>query len=161
MGVKVMEGDRDQDLERAREEQGASQGRERDGEKKPISLKLNTDRFEVLRKRAIATLRNSIWVVSYMSAIKLLCNKWRKIYKSLNFIGCKALKELLLTKSIGRLSLREWTPAKSVSATVFFPVLQLRVVFLMTFPCHHGPQPAEAEIYLSRHGGKGHTGTQT
>lgn len=75
MAVKVMEGDRDQDLERAREEQGASQGRERDGEKKPISLKLNTDGFEVLRKMAIATLRNSIWVVSYVSAIKLLCNK--------------------------------------------------------------------------------------
>lgn len=37
-----------------------------------------------------------------MSAIKTsgAINEGKKIYKSLNFIGCKALKELLFTKSI-------------------------------------------------------------
>lgn len=37
-----------------------------------------------------------------MSAIKTpsAINEEKKIYKSLNFIGCKALKELLFTKSI-------------------------------------------------------------
>lgn len=47
----------------------------REGENKQIDLKLNTDRFEVLREMVVATLRNSIWVVSYVSAIKLLHSK--------------------------------------------------------------------------------------
>lgn len=42
------------------------------------------------------------------------CNKRRKkIYKSLNFIGCKALKELLLTKRIKIAESQRSTPTET------------------------------------------------
>lgn len=64
--VRVMEGNRDPDLERVKD--GASEERERENRQ----TVLNKDRFEVLREMVVATLRNSTWVVSCVSAIKTL-----------------------------------------------------------------------------------------
>lgn len=57
-----------------------------------------------------------------MSAIKTpgAINEEKKIYKSLNFIGCKALKELLLTKRIKIAESQRSTRLKRVSPAVFF-----------------------------------------
>lgn len=68
--VKVMGGDRDQEGQRTRE--GTTGDR---GERRQVSLNLDTDKLNVFREMAVATLRNPSWVVSYMSAVKLLSNK--------------------------------------------------------------------------------------
>lgn len=58
--VRVMEGNRDQDLERVKD--GASEERERENRQ----IVLNTDRFEVLREMVVATqkfhLGGFLWV---------------------------------------------------------------------------------------------------
>lgn len=65
----------------------------------------------------------------------------KKIYKSLHFIGCKALKELLLTTSLGMTGFEWRDPCyRSILPAGFLPARQPWVLLLMTFPRDDGPR---------------------
>lgn len=109
--------------------------------------RLRSGRTEAPGPSVVATFWNSVWVACCMSAIKPpgAINE-EKIYKSLNFIGCKALKELLFTKSI-KIAESQCTYPYSKALVLLFSFFNWSNLLsccslILTLPGAEGSQPA-------------------